>query len=152
MYPLWGNTPAQNHQLPSGDYAIVQGMFFRAYQHHQRSTMRIEKERAINGAQRNASTVKVHNLSCKRVPRDSSLIATKNSCNQGQTGPPTKSPSKMFHKKTAFTEILFIRAQHLQCIPSPSTDQTNVPLYKEPNKQRMKRSGQQNLNTRMGGL
>ena len=152
MYPLWGSTPAQNHQLPSGDYAVAQGMFFRAYQRHQRNTIRIENERAVNGAQRNASTAKVHNLSCKRVPRDSSLTATKISCNQTQTGPPTKSPSRILHRKTAFTEILFVRAQHLQCIPSPSTDQTNVPLYKGPNKQRMKRSGQQDLNTRMGGL
>ena len=43
MYPLWGSTPAQNHQLPSGDYAVAQGMFFRAYQRHQRSTIHIEK-------------------------------------------------------------------------------------------------------------
>ena len=43
MYPLWGSTPAQNHQLLSGDYAVAQGMFFRAYQRHQRSTMHIEK-------------------------------------------------------------------------------------------------------------
>ena len=43
MYPLWGSTPAQNRQLPSGDYAVAQGMFFRAYQRHQRSTIHIEK-------------------------------------------------------------------------------------------------------------
>ena len=152
MYTLWGSNPAQNHQLSSGDYAVAQNMFFRARQRHQRSTISIEKERAVNGAQRNASTAKRHNLSCKRVPRDSSLTATKSSCNQAQTGPPTKSPSRMFHRKTAFTEVLFVRAQHLQCIPSPITDQANVRLYKGPNKQRMKRSGQQDLNTRMGGL
>ena len=110
------------------------------------------KERAVNGSQRYASTAKVPNLSCKRVPRDSSLTTTKDGCNQAQTGPPTKSPRRMFHRKTAFTEVLFVCAQHLQCIPSPSTDQTNVPLYKGPNKTRMKGSGQQGLNTRMGGL
>ena len=152
MYPLWGSTPAQNHQLPSGDYAVAQGMFFRAYQRHQRSTMRIEKERAVNGAQWYASTAKVHNLSCKRVPRDSSLTTTKDGCNQAQTGPSTKSPRRMFHKRTAFTEVLFVCAQHLQSVPSPSTDQTNVPLYKEPNKTRMKLLGHQGLNTCMGGL
>ena len=152
MHPLWGNTPAQNHQLPSGDYAVEQGMFFRAYQRHQRSTTCIERERAVNGAQRDAYTAKVHNLSCKVVPRDSSLTATNKSCDQTQTVPPTESPSRMLHRKTAFTDVLFVRAQHLQCIPSPSTDQTNVPLYKGPNKQRMKRLGQQDLNNRMGGL
>ena len=152
MYPLWGSTPAQNHQLPSGDYAVAQGMFFRAYQRHQRSTIRIEKERTVNGSQRYASTAKVPNLSCKRVPRDSSLTTTKDGCNQEQTGPPTKSPRRMFHRKTAFTEVLFVCAQHLQYIPSPSTDHANVPLYKKPNKQRMKRSRQWDLNTRIGGL
>ena len=100
---------------------------FRAYQRHQRNTMRMEKERSVNGAQRNALTAKVHNLSCNRVPRDSSLTETKNSCKQAQTGPPTKPPSRVFHRKTAFTEIWFVRAQHLQCIPSPSTEQNQRP-------------------------
>ena len=117
MCPLWGSTPAQNHQLPSGDYAVEQGMFLRAYQRHQRSTMRMEKERAANGAQRNASTAKVHNLSCKRVPRDSFLIATRNSCNQAQTDPPTRSPNKMLHRKSAFTGVFFVHAQHLATDP-----------------------------------
>ena len=43
MYSLWGSTLAQNHQLASGDYAIVQGMFCGACQRHRRSTMCIEK-------------------------------------------------------------------------------------------------------------
>ena len=117
MCPLWGSTPAQNHQLPSGDYAVEQGMFFRAYQRHQCSTMCMEKERAANGAQQNASTTKVHNLSCKRVPRDSFLIAIRNGCNQAQTDPPTRSPNKMLHRKTAFTGVFFVHAQHLATDP-----------------------------------
>ena len=117
MYSLWGSTPAQNHQLPSGDYAVVQGMFYIAYQRHRRSTMCIEERSAANGAQKNPSTAKVHNLSCKIVPRDSSLTATKDNCNQAQTGPPTRSPSKMFHRKTAFTRMFFVHAQHLATYP-----------------------------------
>ena len=116
MYPLWGSTPAQNHRLPSGDYAVAQGMFFGAYQRHQRSTIRIEKERAVNGAQRNASTVKVHNLSCKKVPRDSSLTATKSSCNQAQTGPPTRDVPQRQRVSTA-TAILTEREQPLHPFP-----------------------------------
>ena len=134
MCPLWGSTLAQNHQLPSSDYAVEKGMFFRAYQLHQRSTMRMEKERAANGAQRNASITKVHNLKCKRVPRDSFLTATRNSCNQAQIDPPTRSPNKMLHRKTAFTGAFFVHAQHLatdpfskhnptQCSPSDRAQQ-----------------------------
>ena len=69
MYSLWGSTPTQNHQLPSGDYAVAQGMFHIAYQRHQRSTMHIEKGSVANRAQRNPSTAKVHNLSCKSTPK-----------------------------------------------------------------------------------
>ena len=152
MCPLWGSTPAQNHQLPSGDYAVEQGMFFRAYQRHQRSTMRVEKGHAANGAQRNASTAKVHDLSYKRVPRDSFLTATRNSCNQTQTDPPTRSPNKMLHRKTAFTGVFFVHAQHLEQIPAPNPIQTNVPLQEVLNKRRMKSLGRWDLNTHVGGL
>ena len=79
--------------------------------------MRMEKERAANEAQRNASTAKVRNLSCKRVPRDSFLTATRNSCNQAQTDPPTRSPNKMLHRKNAFTGVFFLHAQHLATDP-----------------------------------
>ena len=152
MCPLWGSTPAQNHQLPSGHYAVEQGMFFRAYQRHHRSTMRMEKERTANGAQWNASTAKVHNLSCKRVPRDSFLKATKNSCNQTQTDPPTRSPNKMLHRKTPLQECSLFTPNTLQQIPSPITIQTNVPLQEVPNRQRIKSLGQRDLNTRVGGI
>ena len=117
MYSLWGSTPAQNHQLPSGDYAVAQGMFCIAYQRHQRSTMRIGKESAANGAQRNPSTAKVHDLSCKIAPRDSSFTATKDSCNQTQADPPTRSPNRMLHRKTAFTGVFFVHARHLATDP-----------------------------------
>ena len=152
MCPLWGSTPAQNHQLPSGDYTVEQGMFYRAYQRHQRSTMRMEKEHAANRAQRNASTAKVHNLSCKRVPRDSFLTATRNSCNQAQTDPPTRSPNKMLHRKTPLQECSSFTPNTLQQIPSPSTIQLNVPLQKGLNKQRVKSLGPWDLNTHVGGL
>ena len=152
MYSLWRSTLAQNHQLPSGDYAVAQGMFFRAYQRHQRNTIRIEYERAVNGAQRNTSTAKVHNLSCKRVPRDSSLTATKISCNQTQTGLPTKSPSRMLHRKTAFTKFFSFASNTfnvslLQALTKPTFLFTKAPTNKG-----MKRSGQQDLNTCIGGL
>ena len=117
MCSLWGSTPAQNHQLPSGDYAVAQGMLCIAYQRHQRSTIHIEKVSVANGAQQNPSTAKVHNLSCKIVPRDSSLTATKDSCNQEQTGPPTRSPNRMLHRKIAFTGMFFVHAQHLATDP-----------------------------------
>ena len=117
MYSLWGSTPAQNHHLPSGDYAIAQGMFCIANQRHQRSTMRTGKESAANGGQRNPSTAKVHNLSCKIAPRDTSFTATKDSSNQAKAGPPARSPSKLFHRKTAFTRMFFVHAQHLATDP-----------------------------------
>ena len=117
MCPLWGSTLAQNLQLPSGDYVVEQSMFFRAYQRHQRRTMRIRKESAANGAQRNPSTAKVHDLSCKIAPRDSSFTATKESCNQAQADPPTRSPNRMLHRKNAFTGVFFVHAQHLATDP-----------------------------------
>ena len=101
----------------SGERAAAKGIFFRAYQSHQRSTMRIGKEGAANGAQQSPLTAKVHNLGCKTVPGDSSLIATKNSCNQAQIGPPTRLPNRMFHRKIAFIGTLFVHAQHLPTYP-----------------------------------
>ena len=118
MYSLWGSTPAQNQQLPSGDYAVAQGMFYIAYQRHQRSTMHIGKDSAANKAQRKPLTAQVHNLSCKIAPRHSSFTATKDSCNQTQANPPTRSPNRMLHRKTAFTRVFFVYAQHLATYPS----------------------------------
>ena len=126
MYSLWGSTLAENHQLPSGDYAVAQGMFYIAYQCHRRNTMCIEKRSAANGAQRNPSIAKVHHLSCKIVSRDSPLIATNDNCNQAQVGPPTRSPSKMFHKKTAFTRMFLVRdAPSSQNAPTATEQQRN---------------------------
>ena len=100
----------------------------------------------------NPLTAKVHDLSYKIVPRDSSLIATKDSCKQAQAGPPTRSPSKMFHRKTSLEECSSSTPNSLQQIPSPSTSQTNVLLQTRLDKQRMKISEQRDLNTRMRGL
>ena len=93
-------------------------MFCIAYQRHQCSKMRIEKESGANGAQRNTTTANLHNLSCKIVSRDSSLTETKDSCNQAQTGPPTRLPNRMLHRETAFTGVFFVHAQHLAIYPS----------------------------------
>ena len=112
----------------------------------------MEKERAANEAQRNASTAKVHNLSCKRGPRDSFLIATRNNCNQAQTDQPTRSPNKMLHRKTPLQKCSSFTPNTLQQIPSPSTIQLNVPLQKGLNKQRVKSLGRWDLNTHVGGL
>ena len=114
--------------------------------------MRMEKERAANEAQRNASTAKVRNLSCKRVPRDSFLTATRNGCNQAQTDPPTRSPNKMLHRKTPLQECSSFTPNTLQQISSPSTIQLNIPLQKGLNKQRVESLGQWDLNTHVGGL
>ena len=82
---LVGQHPNTNQELPSGDCAIAQGMFFKAYQCHRHSTICIEKKSTIKGAQWNPSRAKIHNLSWKIVPRDSSLIGTKTNCNQAQS-------------------------------------------------------------------
>ena len=114
--------------------------------------MRMEKERAANETQRNASTAKVRNLSCKRVPRDSFLTATRNSCNQAQTDPPTRSPNKILHRKTPLQECSSFTPNTLQQISSPSTIQLNIPLQKGLNKQRVESLGQRDLNTCVGGI
>ena len=117
MYSLWGSTPAKGHKLPLGDYTVVQGIFFRAYQSHRRGTMRIEKKGAVNGAQRNALTAEIHNLNFKIAPRDFSLTATNNNCNQTQVCLPTRSPNRMIHRKISFRGMLFVHAQHLPTYP-----------------------------------
>ena len=142
MYSLWGNTPAQNYQLPSSDYAVAWSMCCIAYQCHRRSTMHTGIGSAANGAQRNPSPAKVHNLSCKIVPRDSSLIATKESCNQAYISPPTRSPSKMFHQKTAFSRLFFIHAQHLATYPFSKQNPNQRSSSNNTNKQQMKSLGQ----------
>ena len=153
MYYLWGSTPAQNHQLPSYDYAVAQGIFRITYQRHQRSTMHIGKESAASGAQRNPSTAKVHNLSCKIAPRDSSFTATEDSCNQAQADPPTRSPNRIFHKKNAFIGVFFVHAQHLAIDPFSKHNPTQRSSSKRGfNKQRIKSLGQRDLNTRARGF
>ena len=96
--------------------------------------MHIGKEGAANGAQQNPLTAKVHNLSCKIVPRDSSLTTTKDSCNHAHTGPPTRSPSKIFHRKPSFTKMFFIHTQHLATYPS-SKHNPNQRFYSESSQQ-----------------
>ena len=149
MYSLWGSSPAQNLQLPSGDYAVAQAMLFTTYQRHRCSTVHIEKDGVANGAQRNPSTTKVHNLSCKMVPRDSSLTATKNSCSQAQTGSPTRSSTGYSTEKLPLQECCSLTPNTFQQIASPGTIQTYLPLQQELIKQRMKNLGQRDLNTCM---
>ena len=114
--------------------------------------MRTGKESAVNGAKRNPSTAKLHELSCKIAPRDSSFIATKDSCNQTQADPPTRSPSRMLHRKTAFTEVFFIHGRHLATDPFSKHNPTNRSSLNRNQQTKKKSLGQRDLNTRVGEL
>ena len=76
-----------------------------------------KKRERCQRSTKDRSTAKVHDLSCKVAPRDSSFTATKDSCNQTQADPPTRSPNRMLHRKTAFTGVFFVHARHLATDP-----------------------------------
>ena len=114
--------------------------------------MHIGKESAADGTQRNPSKAKVHDLSCKIAPRDSSFTAKMDSCNRHRQIHQRGHQTGCYTEKAPLQECSLLTPDTLQQIPSPSTIQPNVLLQIALNKQRIKSLGQRDLNTHVGGI